>query len=100
MFLPVGAIAFIAAKYDSRFSEKELMRHMSESERKPSGSAARLTTDGAARNGAQTGTRNDLEVLDDDQVMEVVSDAYWKLFERLITLDGAGTSVPAIVPAA
>jgi hypothetical protein len=31
--------------------------------------------------------------------MEIVSDAYWTLLERFISLDGEGTSVPSVASA-
>ena len=36
-----------------------------------------------------------LEDLDDAQVMELVSNAYWTLWERFFSPDGAGASFPS-----
>ena len=68
---------------------------MSERDRRAAGSAEGSTGDGAARN--RVG--DTLDRLDDAQVMELVSNAYWTLLERFISLDGEGTSIPSITSA-
>ena len=47
--------------------------------------------DGTYRNGAA----NDLDRLDDAQVTELVSNAYWTLLERFFAPDGAGANRPS-----
>ena len=47
--------------------------------------------EGASRNEAG----DTLEGLDDAQVMELVSNAYWTLLERFFSPDGAGASFPS-----
>ena len=68
---------------------------MSERDTRAAGSAEGSTGDGAARNRAG----DTLDRLDDAQVMELVSNAYWTLLERFISLDGEGTSIPSITSA-
>jgi hypothetical protein len=64
---------------------------MSERERRAARAAERLAGDGLGHEGFQ----DDRGALDDALVMELVSNAYWKWFERLISLDQTGTNVPA-----
>ena len=48
---------------------------------------------------SQNGAGDVLEGLDDAQVMELVSDAYWTLLERFFSPDGAGTNTPSTADA-
>ena len=49
----------------------------------------------AGEEATRSGARDALEGLDDAQVMELVSDAYWTLLERFFSPDGAGASIPS-----
>jgi hypothetical protein len=68
---------------------------MSERER-----TADAPAEGPAGNGViQRSTRDTVVALDGAQVMELVSNAYWTLLERFISLDGEGTQVPSAASA-
>ena len=69
---------------------------MSERDRKAATSAERGGSTEIAPNRAQ----DTLGTMDDAQVMDLVSDAYWALFERFLSLDRTGTSVSSVATAA
>jgi hypothetical protein len=68
---------------------------MSEGEWRAAGSAERPAGHGVT----QSRARDTVAMRDDAQVMELVSNACWALFERFISLDGEGTNVPSVVSA-
>ena len=49
----------------------------------------------ASQRTLRNGPGNDLERLDDAQVTELVSNAYWTLLERFVCPDGGGTNIPS-----
>ena len=83
MFLPASTV------------ERMQNEPMSERERRAAGPA-----EGPVGNGViQHSARDTVATLDDAQVMELVSNAYWALFEPFISLDGKGTNVPSVASA-
>ena len=65
---------------------------MSTRDKMTAGPAEKPAGDGVVQDGAH----DTLGRLDDAQVMEIVSDAYWTLLERFISLDGEGTNIPSV----
>ena len=68
---------------------------MSERDGRAAWSAERSAGDTVAQNRAG----DTLDRLDDAQVMELVSNAYWTLLERFISPDGEGTNIPSAASA-
>jgi hypothetical protein len=68
---------------------------MFERDRRAATSAEKQIGNVAAENRAQ----DTLGTMDDAQVMELVTNAYWRLFEQFVSFDGIGTNASSVVNA-